>query len=193
MPQTCKRNLKFSVFPKITKGILKQDTYSWATTFPRPGSQYNIKSQVSYSGILFKGFVRVSLNIHCITWFSMPRWSVAKWKGHNMASSSSLDNVAMFITKATAIVANICHLLKDTSSGWKIKVTRKSHNLGFLLCSIWKCDFNSCYIKKYNNFKLLLLWTTPLYRPNSYLKELSITEFLSLSLGVISINKLLKS
>lgn len=101
----------------------------------------------------FKGFICISLYIHCISWFSMPRWSVAKWKCHNMASSRSLDNIAMFITIATAIVTNICHLLKDTSSGWKIKVTRNSHNLGFLLYSIWKCDFNSCYIKAYNNFE----------------------------------------
>lgn len=91
--------------------------------------------------------------IHCILWFSMPRWSVSKWKCHNMASSISLDNFAMFITKATAIVTNICDLLKDTSSGWKIKVTRNSHNLWFLLYSIWKCDLNSCYIKTYNNLE----------------------------------------
>ena len=97
--------------------------------------------------------IRMSLYIHCISWFNLPRWSVAKWKCHNMASSSSLDNVAMLITKATAIVTNICHLLKDTSSGCKIKVTRNSHNLRFLPCSIWKSDLDSCYIKAYNNLK----------------------------------------
>ena len=110
-------------------------------------------TQVTYSGILLKGFIRMSLYIHCISWFSMPRWSVSKWKCHNMASSISLDNFAMFITKATAIVTNLCDLLKDTSSGWKIKVTRNSHNLGFLLYSVWKCDLNSCYIKTYNNLE----------------------------------------
>ena len=112
-------------------------------------------TQETHCGILLKGFICMSLYIRCISWFSMPRWSVVKWKCHNMASCSSLDNIAMFITKATAIVTNICHLLKDTSSGWKIKVTRNSHNLGFLLYSIWKCDLNSCYIKAYNNLIII--------------------------------------
>ena len=117
-------------------------------------------TQVTHSGILLKGFIHMSLNIHWISWFNVPRWSVAKWKFHNMASSRSLDNIAMFITKATAIVTNICHLLKDTSSGWKIKVTRNSHNLGFLLYSIWKCDLNPCYIKVYMSIILNILYST---------------------------------
>ena len=133
-------------------------------------------TQVTHSGILLKGFIRMSLNIHSISWFSVPRWSVAKWKCHNMASSRSLDNIAMFITKATAIVTNTCHLLKDTSSGWKIKVTRNSHNLGFLLYSIWKCDLNPCYIKVYMSIILNIQYslTSPLWTTLDHRVHLSI-------------------
>ncbi|XP_044183281.1 uncharacterized protein LOC122963960 [Acropora millepora] len=90
-----------------------------------------------------------------------------------MASSTSLDNFAMFITKATAIVTNICDLLKDTSSGWKLKVTRNSHNLGFLLYSSWKCDLNSCYIKTYNNLEYTIQSNFS-FMDNSFIK----TKFL---------------
>lgn len=86
----------------------------------------------------------------------MFRWSVAKWKCYNMVFFRSFDNIVMFIIIVIVIVINICYLFKDISSGWKIKVIRNSYNFGFFFYFIWKCDFNFCYIKVYNNFEYIV-------------------------------------
>lgn len=108
--------------------------------------------------IPLKGIMRVGLYFFCNSQFHMSWCSVAKWKCHHMTPCASLDGLTMLITIATAVMANIYDLLKDTTTGRKIKMTRKSHDLWFLLHSIWKRDFNSCYFKTedQNNLKFFV-------------------------------------
>ena len=106
-----------------------------------------IYKAVTHCFICLKSHIWVSCNFFCSSWSGMSWSSVAEGKCHHMTLWTSLDNLTMLVTVTTAIMANVGHLLSNTGTGRKIKMTWKYHDFWFFLLSIGKYHFNSCHFK----------------------------------------------